>query len=183
MCFEQHLNTAWRFLGCKMHLNLHLHSHQYCWPFQGGGSDVTCMYFCMAQRVSSCLCLACYIIMFVQLAWALWSPSGGGEGRGVERAASGCLSFSLFLNIYNVCHYSVFLFFLVPLKGFDFSLWLFLNISFMSHIMRKPVYAICYVNNKGADQPAHPRSLFSAFVVRWLDSMIFLVSISEISSL
>ena len=31
-------------------------------------------------------------------------------------------------------------------------------------------------NNKGADQPAHPRSLISAFVVRCLDSIISLVS-------
>ena len=60
--------------------------------------------------------------------------------------------------------------------------------------MRKPVYAICeqqrprhekmsYANNKGADQPAHPRSLISAFVVRCLDSIIPLVSISKILSL
>ena len=47
--------------------------------------------------------------------------------------------------------------------------------------MRKPV--LPYANNKGADQPAHSRSLISAFVVRCLDSMISLVSISEISSL
>ena len=40
-----------------------------------------------------------------------------------------------------------------------------------------------YANNKGADQPAHPRSLISAFVVRCLVSIIPLVSISEISSL
>ena len=40
-----------------------------------------------------------------------------------------------------------------------------------------------YATNKGADQPAHPRSLISAFVVRYLDSIILLVSISEISSL
>ena len=40
-----------------------------------------------------------------------------------------------------------------------------------------------YANNKGADQPAHPRSLISAFVVRCLDSLISLVSISEIPSL
>ena len=49
-----------------------------------------------------------------------------------------------------------------------------------------------YANNKGADQPAHPRnlisafvflrSLISAFVVRCLDSNIPLVYISEISS-
>ena len=29
-----------------------------------------------------------------------------------------------------------------------------------------------YANNKGADQPAHPRSLISTFVVRCLDSII-----------
>ena len=37
-----------------------------------------------------------------------------------------------------------------------------------------------YANNKGADQPAHPRSLISTFVVHCLDSMIPLVSISKI---
>ena len=36
-----------------------------------------------------------------------------------------------------------------------------------------------YANNKGADQPAHPRSLISAFVVRCLES-ISLDSIAEI---
>ena len=40
-----------------------------------------------------------------------------------------------------------------------------------------------YANNKGADQPAHSRSLISTFVVRCLDSTTSLVSISEISSL
>ena len=38
-------------------------------------------------------------------------------------------------------------------------------------------------NNKGADQSAHPRSLISTFVVRCLDSILPLVSISELSSL
>ena len=40
-----------------------------------------------------------------------------------------------------------------------------------------------YGNNKGADQSAHPRSLISTFVVRCLDSVMSLVSVSEISSL
>ena len=40
-----------------------------------------------------------------------------------------------------------------------------------------------YANNKGADQPAHPRSLTSAFVVRCIDSIIPLVSILEMSNL
>ena len=40
-----------------------------------------------------------------------------------------------------------------------------------------------YANNKGADQPAHLRNLISTFVVCCLDSLISLVSISEISSL
>ena len=40
-----------------------------------------------------------------------------------------------------------------------------------------------FANNKGADQPAHPRSLISTFVVRCLDSIMPLVSVSEISRL
>ena len=40
-----------------------------------------------------------------------------------------------------------------------------------------------YANNKGADQPAHPRSLISAFVFRCLDSVMSLVSVTKISSL
>ena len=42
---------------------------------------------------------------------------------------------------------------------------------------------LSYANNKGADQPAHPRSLISAFVVRCLDSVMSLVSVTKISSL
>ena len=40
-----------------------------------------------------------------------------------------------------------------------------------------------YANNKDADQPTHPRSLISAFVVHCLDGKISLDSIAEISSL
>ena len=42
---------------------------------------------------------------------------------------------------------------------------------------------LLYANNKGADHPAHQRSLISAFVVRCLDSIIPLASISEMPSL
>ena len=45
--------------------------------------------------------------------------------------------------------------------------------------MRKPVLCLCG-EQKGADQPTHPNSLISTFVVRFLDSIIPLVSISEI---
>ena len=37
-----------------------------------------------------------------------------------------------------------------------------------------------YANNKGADQPAHPRSLISTFVVRCLDSRICILAISKV---
>ena len=40
-----------------------------------------------------------------------------------------------------------------------------------------------YANNKGADQPVHLRSLISAFVVRCLDSVMSLVSVTKIASL
>ena len=47
--------------------------------------------------------------------------------------------------------------------------------------MRNPV--LPYANNKDTDQPVHPRSLISVFVIRCLDSTMPLVFISEISSL
>ena len=47
---------------------------------------------------------------------------------------------------------------------------------FYMYVLNGPGHAkMClmpYANNKGADQPAHPRSLISTFVVRCLDSMI-----------
>ena len=53
-------------------------------------------------------------------------------------------------------------------------LWLY-----VSRAMRNMSYA----NNKGADQPAYPCSLISAFVVHCLNSVIYLDSIAEISRL
>ena len=38
-----------------------------------------------------------------------------------------------------------------------------------------------YANNKGADQPAHLRSLISTFVFRCLDSMICILTLSKVS--
>ena len=40
-----------------------------------------------------------------------------------------------------------------------------------------------YANNKGADQPAHPRSLISTFFVRCLDNIIPILAKSKISTL
>ena len=38
-----------------------------------------------------------------------------------------------------------------------------------------------YAKNKGADQPAHPHSLISTFVIRCLDSMIYILAVSKVS--
>ena len=46
--------------------------------------------------------------------------------------------------------------------------------------VRKPCLSE-FGNNKGAHQPAHPRSLISAFIIRFLDSSISKLTISEIS--
>ena len=59
-------------------------------------------------------------------------------------------------------------------------------LSFIEHLYEPGHEKTCfmsYANNKGADQPAHPRSLISAFVVRCLDSVMSLVSATKISSL
>ena len=54
-----------------------------------------------------------------------------------------------------------------------------------SYHMNEPghekMYLMSYANNKGAGQPAYSRSLISAFVVRYLASIISLDSIAEIS--
>ena len=52
---------------------------------------------------------------------------------------------------------------------------------YLSHVVEN--LFMPYVNNKGADQLAHPHSLISAFVVRCLDSIIPLLAISKISRL
>ena len=60
-------------------------------------------------------------------------------------------------------------------------------ISFVIFKLNEPGHEkmclMSYANNKGADQPAHPRSLISTFVVRCLDRVMSLVSVSKISSL
>ena len=38
-----------------------------------------------------------------------------------------------------------------------------------------------FANNTGADQPAHPRSQISAFVIRFLESIICYLATGEIS--
>ena len=52
---------------------------------------------------------------------------------------------------------------------------------YMRHVQKNLFMA--YVNIKGADQPAHPRSLISTFVARILDGLIPILAIFEISRL
>ena len=52
------------------------------------------------------------------------------------------------------------------------------------HIIYEPghaqMYLIPYAKNKGADQPAHSRSLVSTSVVQCLDSMICILVLSKV---
>ena len=61
------------------------------------------------------------------------------------------------------------------------------RLTIIHHIIHEPGHEkmclMSYANNNGADQPAHPRSLISAFIVRCLDSIISLDSVAEISRL
>ena len=53
----------------------------------------------------------------------------------------------------------------------------------IKNVKRATSLFLPYANNKGADQPAHPRSLISTFVVCCLDSVIPHLAIAEISRL
>ena len=59
---------------------------------------------------------------------------------------------------------------------------IYYNIEVYMSLLMKNMF-LPYANNKGADQPANPRSLISTFVVHYVDSIIPLVSIPQISSL
>ena len=63
----------------------------------------------------------------------------------------------------------------------------YILVTRLSSVLNEPGHQkmclMSYANNKGADQPAHSRSLISAFVVRCLDSIISLDSIAETSRL
>ena len=48
---------------------------------------------------------------------------------------------------------------------------------------QRRISACAFANNKGAYQPGHPRSLISAFVVRYLDSIIHMFAIVILSRL
>ena len=50
----------------------------------------------------------------------------------------------------------------------------------MGRDTRKPVFG-GFANNTGADQPAHPRSLISAFVIPFLESTIFDLESGKVS--
>ena len=45
---------------------------------------------------------------------------------------------------------------------------------------RKPVFEVC--ENTGADQPVHPRSLISAFVFHFMESIISKLATCEFST-
>ena len=45
------------------------------------------------------------------------------------------------------------------------------------------ILSLGFVNNKGADQPAHPRRLISASVIHFLDSIISKLATGEVSIL
>ena len=83
------------------------------------------------------------------------------------------------LHVYNVQVFE-FLFYDLDFPSAATTSIIFPNVYEPGH---EKTCLISYANNKGADQPAHPRCLISAFVVRCLDSIISLDSLAEISRL
>ena len=46
------------------------------------------------------------------------------------------------------------------------------GLHYIGLVARKPVFGARFANNTGAEQSAHPRSLISTFVIRFLESII-----------
>ena len=53
--------------------------------------------------------------------------------------------------------------------------------SWLNWALARENLSSVFVNNKGKDLPAHPRSLISAFVIRVLERIISKLATSEIS--
>ena len=85
------------------------------------------------------------------------------------------ISHDLKISFFSLCKVS-------HLKALIFSL-VYILIAFIFEPGHEKMCLMSYANNKEADQPAHPRSQISAFVVRCLDSVMSLVSVTKISSL
>ena len=51
-------------------------------------------------------------------------------------------------------------------------MWEFLFLYRPGHVK---ACRMTYANTKGADQTVHPHNLIIAFVVRWLDSMVYIL--------
>ena len=56
-----------------------------------------------------------------------------------------------------------------------------LNQEYLNLALSRENLSSGFANNTGADQPAHPRSLISAFVVRYLESTICKLATGTIS--
>ena len=57
------------------------------------------------------------------------------------------------------------------------------HVSMITHGPRREKTCLRgFANNTGTDQPAHPRSLISAFVIRVLESAISKLATSEMST-
>ena len=69
-----------------------------------------------------------------------------------------------------------------PIVSIGFKLFKCNHVRFqVSHVMRKPVYAIC--EQQGSDQTVHPHSLVSNLFVHCFDSIIPIVAKPKVSSL
>ena len=97
-----------------------------------------------------------------------------------------CLTISAAVSLWN----HILLYEQVPRRKYSCTLWknrLKYQISLTTTIVVRQIWATSwenlfmpYMNNKGADQPAHPHNLIGAFVVCCLDSIIHLLAIAEI---
>ena len=92
---------------------------------------------------------------------------------------------SLFLFRFSSVFFYFFLHFFFQIFLYIYTLMFFFFFVSMQYMLIGPGHAktclMPYANNKSADQPAHPRSLISTLVVRWLDSMICMLAISKVS--
>ena len=105
-----------------------------------------------------------------------------GDRRALSSARDLVSSPNVSMNMPSVSSLSVVIKYLKESTTFSL-LGLTTSVISLNESHHKKTCFLLYANNKGAVQPAHPRSLISAFVIHCLGSIITVVSICKISSL
>ena len=169
-----------------------MHSLRFCWYTGDDSKSVfTPTVVCATDRSKA------VVLMLFLFCVALWFLLLGVYIALCSHVFKSCLSlwssawgYMLLVHLFVYLSCITFRIFSFPLRVRGWLWIIILGLPVFVHLFSDHTWAtswkslfMAYANNKGADQPVHPRSLISTFVVRCLDRIIPVLVKSSISRL